>query len=135
MAAFVFLFLSVLCTLSLHTRRQCTVCLYSLRALSLPSFVVVCFVVRSFRGLLPHIKIHSPSGGGEWGFLCGLPCFVLVVVVPLSCLWSVFSRVVCCCSFLCCVPSVTSGSVVYLLQISPACCCLYSCNSWAVFSE
>ena len=25
-------------------------------------------------------------------------------------------------SFLCCVPSVTSGSVVFLLQISPVCC-------------
>ena len=72
----------------------------------------VCLCSRSCRGLPPHIKLHSLSGGG-WSFLCGSPCFVLAVVVPLSCL--------CCLFFVSAV--VFLSSVVFPQWILDLWCC------------
>ena len=75
---------------------QCTGCLYSLGALPLLPVVVCLSCVRSFRGLLPHIKLHSPSGGGRVELLVWVALFCFSLLLPLSCLFACFS---CCLLF------------------------------------
>ena len=81
-----------------------------------PSPLCCClFVLCSFVSWAasPH-KASLSFGGGEWSFLCGSPCFVLAVVVPLSCfVFRVFS-----CCLLSSFPLLCSLSEFWICGVS-----------------